>query len=313
MLSRGFTVIAVFILTGSLNASPIKLGLNWKAEPQFGGFYSAEERGLFKAAGLDVKILEGGSGTPTVQMLSAGQVDYAVVSADEIILARDRGSADLVAIFASYQTNPQCILTHAERAYKNLAELFADPKGLLLWQAGLPYAQFLKKTLAPMNVRTAPYSGGLANFQHDPLAAQQGFAASEPIVAQREKIATKVFLVADVGYDPYTTVVATKRSRLTQHPEEVLKVVKAVREGWRKYLEDPSSTNRVMHALNKTIDLDTLNASAQAQVKFIRTSEAEKNGLGWMSETRWKTLAQQLHDIKLIQSKPVAKDLFQNL
>lgn len=313
MAGRGFVFITLLISAWSVGAVPLRLGLNWKAEPQFGGFYSAQQSGLFKAAGLDVTILEGGSGTPTVQMLSADQVDFAVVSADELILARDRGATDLVAVFASYQTNPQCILTHAERNYKDLAELFADPKGLLLWQAGLPYAQFLKKTLAPMKVRTAPYLGGLAGFQHDPSAAQQGFAGSEPVVAQREKIATKVFLVAEAGYNSYTTVLATKRSRLVQHPEEVQKMVKAVREGWRRYLEDPVPTNQVMHGLNKTIDMDTLKESAKAQVKFIRTVETDKNGLGWMSESRWEILAKQLKEIQLIKTIPVTRELFQNL
>lgn len=313
MAGRSILLITLLISAWNLAAAPLRFGLNWKAEPQFGGFFSAEENGLFKAAGLSVTILEGGSGTPTVQMLSAGRVDFAVVSGDELILARDRGVTDLVAVFASYQTNPQCILTHAQRGYKNLAELFADAKALLLWQAGLPYAQFLKKNLAPMKVRTAPYLGGLAHFQHDPSAAQQGFAASEPIVALREKIATKVFLVADAGYNPYTTVLATKRSRLKEHPEEVRSVVQAVREGWRRYLKDPTRTNQVMHALNKTIDLNTLNESAKAQVKFIRTPETDKNGLGWMSDSRWQTLVKQLLDIKLIQINPVTKELFQNL
>jgi NitT/TauT family transport system substrate-binding protein len=87
-------------------ASAAKLALNWKAEPQFGGFYQAQISGLFKKNNLDIQILEGGSGTPTIQMLAAGQVDYAVVSGDELVIAHDRGAKDLVAIFAVYQKSP---------------------------------------------------------------------------------------------------------------------------------------------------------------------------------------------------------------
>ena len=48
----------------------MRLALNWKPEPEFGGFYAAN----YKAHGLDVEILQGGVGTPTVQMVGAGQL-----------------------------------------------------------------------------------------------------------------------------------------------------------------------------------------------------------------------------------------------
>ncbi len=52
------------------NADPVQLALNWKAEPQFGGFYAAQVLGLYAKNSLDVAIIEGGSGTPTIQMLA---------------------------------------------------------------------------------------------------------------------------------------------------------------------------------------------------------------------------------------------------
>ena len=42
----------------------------------------------------------------------------------------------------------------------------------------------------------------------------------------------RLFLVADSGYNPYTTVLVTTREHLEQNPEEVKRVVAAVRAGW---------------------------------------------------------------------------------
>ena len=61
------------------NNGQISLALNWKPEPQFGGFYAAQQAGAFTSRGLTVDILPGGSGTPTIQMVGAGKVDYAIV------------------------------------------------------------------------------------------------------------------------------------------------------------------------------------------------------------------------------------------
>ena len=116
-------------------AQPLVLALNWKPEPQFGGFYAAQVNNDYQKNNLNVKITEGGSGTPTIQMLTAGKVDYAIVSADEVIIASARGAKNIVALFATYQTNPQGIITHAARGYESLEQVMHGD-GVLLWQAG---------------------------------------------------------------------------------------------------------------------------------------------------------------------------------
>src|SRR5690606_7527 len=105
-----------------------KIALNWKAEPQFGGFYEAQRAGLFKEEKLNIRLLEGGSGTPTVQMLANGRADFAVVSAEEILIQNDRNpKAQIVAIFASFQTSPVVIMSHADRKFQNIKDVFENP------------------------------------------------------------------------------------------------------------------------------------------------------------------------------------------
>ena len=53
-------------------------------------------------------------------MLGAGKVDYAIVSADEVVIAHDRGAKNVVALFATFQTNPQAIMAHAERGFRSV-------------------------------------------------------------------------------------------------------------------------------------------------------------------------------------------------
>lgn len=296
-------LIALTISLGSITSyANIKLALNWKAEPQFGGFYAAAELGYFKKLGLDVAILQGGSGTPTIQMLSSNQVDAAIVSADEIIISHDRGANDVLAIFAVYQTNPQAIMSHAESGFNKLEDVFKS-KDVLLWQTGLPYAQFLLKKYAPVSVKSAPYLGGIGNFQHDPKVSQQCFYTSEPLAAEKAKIKIKTFLVSESGYNPYTTVVAVKKSFLQKNPELVTKFKQAIQQGWQSYLQNPSEINKFMSQLNKSMDLETFEKSAQAQKSLIETTESKKNGLGTMTIERWSTLNSQLYDLKVIKTK----------
>ena len=43
---------------------PVVIAHNWYPEPEFGGFYDAAARGVYRSAGLDVTILPGGPGAP---------------------------------------------------------------------------------------------------------------------------------------------------------------------------------------------------------------------------------------------------------
>ena len=310
---RVLSVLSVLILSimgsASVSAKPLVLALNWKPEPQFGGFYAAQKAGYFRENKLDVEIIEGGSGTPTIQMLLAGRVDYAIVSGDEIVIAHARGG-DIVALFATYQVNPQGIMTHASRGFESIEDV-VHSDGVLLWQSGLPYTQFFRMKYAPLKVMTAPYLGGIGNFRNDAKLSQQCFVTSEPLEAKAVGLEVKTFLVAESGYNPYTTVLVTRRARLEQSPDEVKRMVGAVRAGWRDYLSDAAPTNRVMGDLNKAMSAETFSASAAAQNALIQTtSETE---LGSMTLERWQTLADQLLAIGVI-SKPVKVDtVFANL
>ncbi|MBK7892977.1 MAG: ABC transporter substrate-binding protein [Bdellovibrionales bacterium] len=290
----------------------MKLALNWKPEPQFGGFYAAELLKLDVKNGVQLQIQPGGAGTPVVQMVSAGQVDFGIASADEVVLSRANGS-DVVALFAVYQTNPQAIMARADRGFRSLADVFRN-EGTVAMQKGLPYVTFLqRKYEKDMKVKVVPYVGGISNFLADPQHSQQCFVTSEPLLAKAKGVEATSFLVAESGYNPYTTVLISRRSFVKANSQLTQAMVSAVREGWLRYLTDEKAaevTHTRMHELNPSLDLDTFRSSAQAQKSLILPEKAAD--LGRMSEKRWTDLQEQLFDLKILKKRVPALELFRN-
>jgi len=285
-------------ITPSHAADRIKLTLNWVPEPEFGGIYAARDGGAFAKHGLDVEIAPGGAGTPTWQLATTGKVDYALASADEVIIARSQG-ADIVAIFATYQTCPHGIMTHASRGLRSLDDLFKSG-GKLAVEPGLPYVNYLKNKYGFEKMQLVAYDGGIGNFLNDKSFAQQCFVTSEPLAAKKQGSDPQVFLVADAGYNPYTAVIITQRKRVQTQPDQVKSIAAALREGWRAYLDDPKSTNQTMGKLNPDMDAATMLAAANAQKPLIETDETKKGELGMMTIERWQTLVEQLVDLNVI-------------
>src|SRR5580765_7334684 len=173
----------------------LQFALNWKAEPEFGGFYAAKLAGGFEKRGLKVEITEGGAGTPVVQMVANSKVPFGIAAADEVVLSQARG-ADVVALFAVYQTNPQGIMVHPERGFKSIGDVFAAP-GTLAIQSGAPYTLFLQAKFANAKVKLVPYAGGIAQFLTDANYSQQCFVTAEPLLAKKKNKPAASFLIAD--------------------------------------------------------------------------------------------------------------------
>jgi NitT/TauT family transport system substrate-binding protein len=283
-------------------AERVLLALDWVPEPEFGGFYAAREGGAFRTKGLDVELQGGGAGVPVVQMVASGKAEFGVAGADEILLARAHG-ADVLPVFAVFQTSPQGIMVHASRGAATLADALSG--GTLAIEPGLPYAVFLKKKYGFDKVKVVPYDGGVARFLAERDFAQQCFATSEPLAAQKKGGDPKVFLVSDEGYRPYAGVVITRAALWKEKPALVKAFVRAARAGWASYLKDPGPADAAMAAKNRSMDAETFAAVAAAQARFVESDDTRKRGIGAMQRDRWEALGKQLVELGLVDKAAV--------
>lgn len=280
----------------------VKLQLNWVPEPEFGGIYAADAKGIFASHGLDVEIIKGGPGTATPQLIASGACDFGVVSADQVLQLREQGG-DIVAIYAIFQKSPVGIMLHESNPIDSLEALWKSDS-MIAVEPGLPYVTYLNRRFGGNTVKLVPYSGALAIFVGNPLFAQQCFISAEPVQMMLKGVPVKVLEVAASGYDPYTAVIAVRSETLRERPELVTRMVNALREGWRAYLDDPASFNPAIAALNPAMSLEAMNLAAERERPFIESDWTREHGLGSMDPARWSTLAEQMHALGLIKTLP---------
>lgn len=288
-------------------AGKVAIALNWKPEPEFGGLYEAQRTDGFTKHGFDLEIT-GGPGAPVVQMVEAGKVEFGIAAADEVIVARDRG-ADIVAVFATYQTNPQGIMVHASRGLQSLPDVFAAG-GTLAVEPGVAYTKFFEKHFDLTEMKIVPYGASIKPFLDDKEMAQQVFVTAEPIAARRQGADPQVFLIAESGFNPYAAVVITTGARARGESKRVADFVTALREGWRGYLDDPTQANALMGALNTEMDGETFRLGAEAQKPLIEDAFAKQHGIGAMSLERWTMLGEQLRELGLIDAAAKPQQCF---
>lgn len=286
----------------------VTVQLNWFPEPEFGGIYEAKEAGTYEKAALDVQILAGGAGTPVIQQVATGRSTFGLSTADEVLLARAQG-ADVVAVFATYQKHPACIMMHRKRGVTDLSELKG---GTLALEDGIPFGQWLTKKYAFEGVTRVPYTGGVAAFLLDENYAQQGYLTSEPILAKKQGADPVCLMVAETGYNPYANVVITSGAEIKDHPDVVKRFVESTQVGWDAYLVDGTRANAKIATLNTAVDAAALQEMWDAQLMLVKGGAAEHGGVGVMEEARWSELAAQLLEIGALAAPADVKAAFTN-
>lgn len=309
MNRRAFCVLLATFAVGcgggkraSGDGKQLTLTLDWVPEPEFGGFYAARESGAFAKQGLDVAIKPRGQGA-TWKLVAEGQTAFATTAADQVLIARAQG-ADVVAIFAVYQTSPQAIMVHAARGFTKIDDVFTHPG--TLEAEDVTWLRFLRRKFPDAQVKLTSNSPGIATFLAKPDLSKQCFITSEPLQAAAAGADPQTFLIADAGYNPYTTVVIASGDMVRKEPETVRKMIAALRDGWRAYLDDPTATNAVMTTLNREMSASMMAEAARVQQPLIETDA----GLGAMSTERWQTLAQQLVELGVIPKAAPPEEAF---
>lgn len=83
------------------NLTPVSLQLQWVPQAQFAGYYAALDQGYYADEGLDVTILEGGVDIVPQDVLSSGDVDYAISWVPKVLGSIEQGAGitDVAQIF----------------------------------------------------------------------------------------------------------------------------------------------------------------------------------------------------------------------
>ena len=273
----------------------IRIQMNWFPEPQFGGIYAADANGYFKEAGLDVTLLKGGPSVPAPQMVARGQVEFAVVSGPQLITLRSQGGS-VTGVFGTFQKYPRGVLVRADSAFDTL-ESFWKSDSSFMAQDGLAYIKWLRKLYGDPGVSFVPYAGALAPFLSGAVQGMQCFAMAEPLQLKADGIDTRVFYLADEGYNPYVSVIAVNDDVLKSRPEMVEKFVNAVRRGWDAYLASPDETNARLLELNPDLSEKVLGLAGPLLRELVESDVTRNHAPGWMTEERWTTLIDQLVEL----------------
>src|SRR5438105_10548505 len=189
----------------------IAFGTNWLAEGEHGGFYQALADGTYRRYGLDVTIIQGGPNVNNRLLLPVGRIDMFMSANTLQSFDAVENKVPTLAVAAIFQKDPQVFIAHPDQGI----ERFEDLKRLTLFvsKEGIAtYFQWLKSDYGFDESKVKPYTFNPQPFLADKRSAMQGYVTSEPYAIEKQAgFKPKVFLLADQGFDAYSTLIETRR------------------------------------------------------------------------------------------------------
>ena len=293
--------------------TPIKFATDWHAQAEQGGFYQALATGEYSKRGLEVTIVQGGPSVNVPQLLASGAVDLGMGSNSFIVLNLAQEKAPVKAVAAFMQKDPQVLIAHPGQGIKSIADMKGHP--ILLSDASVTaFWVWLKSKYHFTDGQVRKYTFNSAPFLADKRVIQQGYATSEPFEVAREGgFRPNVFLLADYGYDSYSTLIETRRDLIDKNPDLVQRFVDASIVGWMNYIYgDNAKANALIRRDNPDISADLLaySVAKMRELGIVDSGDAQKLGVGAMTGPRIRSFFAKMAAAGLFKSDLAYADAY---
>jgi len=295
--------------TGTL--THIRLPMGYIPNIQFAPFYVALQKGYFHDAGIEIEF-DYKFETDGVALVGSGELPFAVVSGEQVLLARAKG-LPVEYVTAWYQQYPVSVV-----AKSDLGVLIPqDLKGKKIGLPGLFGATYvgLRALLFKAHMSESDVTLDSIGFnQVDLMAAGQqdivvGYTENEPIQLRARGIPVTEIRVADYVQLASNGILASEKV-ISENPELVRSFVGAFLKGLADTIANPDEAFKISESyIPNFADLD---AKVQKQILETSIEQWKAERLGYSDPKAWENMQDVLLEMGLITEKMDLNKAFTN-
>jgi NitT/TauT family transport system substrate-binding protein len=285
------------------NLTQERLPLGYIPDIQFSPLYVAVEKGYFRNAGIQVTF-DYSMETDITALVGADQIQFGVVSGEQVLLARAQG-LPIVYVAAWYQQYPVSVVAKSGQNIRTPSDLRGKTIGL----PGLYGANYI-------GLRALLHAGGLGESdvrldsiqytQVEALATGRDQAVSVYTNNEPLQLRAQGYDLTELRLADYVQLASngliTNEKTISKNPDLVRRMVRAFLHGLSDTIADPAAAYEISKAYVE--NLAQLDAALQRQ-KLATSIELWKAGrLGYSQPKSWESMQAVLLDMGLL-SKPL--------
>ncbi|MEC5384347.1 ABC transporter substrate-binding protein [Uliginosibacterium sp. H3] len=317
-----FALVAATALlpVGAQAQTKLKMVLNWKFEGPQAWFFLAQEKGYFKAEGLDVTIDQGEGSAASIPKVASGTYDVGFGDMSALIdMAAKYPDSAPVAAYMMYNVTPFVIAVKKDSPIKTMKDLAGKTIGgpvndgaLKLFPdaakaAGIDASKVSITNMAP-NLREQMLTRGQVDGVFGYMLT---VAFSAKAIGMNPDKDLRFIPYSDYGVDSYSNTVFFSRKLVKENPKVVEGFVRALNRAVKEVVANPDAgLEYVMKReplLNREIERERLIATFSTQMS---NPEIGKIGFGDVDDVRMKRNIDLVVDGDASARKPAVSDVF---
>ena len=265
---------------------------------RFAGMYAAISKGFYKAAGLDVRLVEGGSGKETVDEVISGRAEYGV-SGPQLLLHYIRG-APVVVLAAVFQHSAEALIITAGSGINRPQDLHGR-RVMIRPKRDVAIEALLRRTERDSTkIQRVPHSGDFRDLMAGRVDAMSGDLTYVPYFMERRGVLALRLRPSRYGIDFYGDCLFTSQAERTAHPQRVRAFRQATLRGWIYAMDHPEELIKLIRLrYDPEQTLPYLRFESLVMRQLLLTDLVE---MGHMSQTRWRHIAAIYRELDMIPS-----------
>jgi NitT/TauT family transport system substrate-binding protein len=297
--------------TAAASVIHVKLPVGYIPNIQFAPLYVAVERGYFQQAGIQIDF-DYSYETDAVSLVGADNLQFAVVSGEQVLLARAQG-LPVVYVCAWYQQYPVAVVSKVGQGIKTVADL----KGKKIGLPGLFGANYIGLDALLFSAGLSEQDVHLDSIgfnQVAALAADQDQAASvyttnEPVQLEAEGYQLNEIRVADHVQLASNGLISNQKT-ISRNPDLVQRMTTAFLKGLSDTIADPAAAYQI--SLKYVPDLATADAATQQEILARSIGLWKADRLGWSDPQAWNNMQDTLLKMGLLKQSLDLTQAFTN-
>lgn len=289
----------------------ITLAMGYIPNVQFAPFYMAVEKGYFAAENIEVEF-DYGMETDLLKLVGAGELQFAVASGDQVILARAQG-LPVVYVLNWYRRFPVCVVSLKEKGIQGAKDLVGKTVGIpategasyIGWRA-LLHAEGIDETR--VNLQVIGYTQ-VASLTEGRVDAAVCYALNEPVQLSQAGYSIDVTYVADYA-NLVSNGLITNEQTIAERPQLVRRLVQAVLRGLRYTIEHPDEAFAVCKEYVPEIAGENEALQKAVLLESIRFWQGDQ--LGHSDRAAWEESQRIMRQVGLIEGEVDVEKLFSN-
>ncbi len=265
----------------------VVLQLKWKHQFQFAGYYAAQQQGFYRAAGLDVQILESPAEGDPANVVLQGKADFGIASSD-LVLLRSQGKP-VVALAAIFQHSPLIMLALKRSGIDNVHDL-AKKRVMIEPHAAELLAYLKYESINAADLTILPHTFDPSALMAGQVDAISAYSTDEPFVLEQAGLDYLIFNPRAGGIDFYGDTLFTTEEQIRLHPERVQAFLTATLQGWQYALDHQTAmVDLIGTTYSQRHSREHLLFEAEKTRQLILPDVVE---IGYMNPGRWQHIAE---------------------